>query len=95
MIIWRKRATRQFLSMLDWLTQEGYQKAADSLIVRTDEIAQKVHARPEIGKPSRTFKSVRSYRIDEHRRLYYSVKGKKLFVVAVLDGRQNPDRNPY
>lgn len=95
MIIWRERATRQMLEILKWLRTEGYQSAANNLVIRAHEIALKVSKNPEIGKPSIKRKTIRSYRIDDHRRLYYSSKGKKLFVVAIIDGRQNPSKNPY
>ena len=95
MIVWRKRAQIALGEMLDWLWGVGYHSAADVLLQNIDKTLTKLLKNPTIGRPSKRFKTIRSYKIDEHRRIFYSMKGKKLFVIQIFDSRQNPDRSMF
>ena len=95
MIIWRKKAKRQLDAMLSWLADEVSQQAAFNLLLKVRKTAEKVYKEPTIGKPSLKFKTIRSYRIDSNRRLFYSMKGRTLFVVEVFDSRQDPKKMKY
>ena len=94
-VFWRKQALSHVTEILDYYQKEFSVQAIDNLIAAIDDTVVKISKYPTIGQPSSKRKSVRSWIIKEHYRLFYTVKGKNLFVVAVYDMRQHTSKRKY
>ena len=94
-VVWNKRAVIKFDEIVEYLEEEVSQKAAIKFVQRLDDLIEKLNKHPEIGRRTRNKKTVRQYRIDKNRKLYYRKYGKKLLIVFIFDERQNPNSNPY
>ena len=95
LVIWRKRALKQVGEILDYYQNEFSLQAADNLVAAIEETVLKASKYPTIGQLSAKKKGVRSRIVKDHYRLYYTVKGKNLFVVAFYDMRQHPSKRKY
>jgi len=94
-IVWNKRAVRSFNEIVEYLLENVSEKAADTFVNRVDNLVDKINKYPEIGRRTKKKKTVRQYKIDKHRKLYYRKYGKKLLIVFIFDEKRNPDFNPY
>lgn len=94
-IVWNKRAVSKFNDIVEYLETEVGENAAMNFVIKLDNLIEKLNKYPEIGRRTRNKKTVRQYRIDKNKKLYYRKYGKKLIIVFIFDERQNPQDNPY
>lgn len=94
-ISWNKRAVQQLEQNVSYLEEEGATTAIRNLIVRIDELLDKLNRYPEIGRKSASFKTVRQFKLTKNINLYYRKKGKRIIVVYLFDNRMLPDKNLY
>ena len=94
-IVWNKRAVVHFNEIVDYLETEVSERSAMDFVIRLDDLIEKLNEYPEIGRKTRNYNTVRQYRIDKYKKLYYRKHGKKLIIVFIFDERQNPESNPY
>ena len=94
-VIWNKTASRQLDELLTYLHEEVSERAASRFLEKLYDRLDMLTRYPEAGRKSQKRKTVRFYRIDKHRQLYYRIHGRNLFVVFIFDTRQHPDKNRY
>ena len=94
-VVWNKRAIIKFEEIIEHLTEKGDDKSVTKFILQVDELIEKLNKYPEIGRRSKTKKTVRQYRVDKYRKMYYRKYGKKLIIVYFFDDRWNPKINPF
>lgn len=94
-VVWNKRALQKFDEIITYLEADVSEKAAIGFILKVDDLIHKLCKYPEIGRKTKKYKTVRQYKIDNFKRLYYRFSGKKLIIVYFFDDRQNPEINPY
>ncbi len=94
-VVWNKKAIRNFEKIVNYLEKEISETAAAKFIQKIDMLIEKVHKYPEIGRKASKTKTIRQYRIDKYRKMYYRKRGRKLTIVFIFDDRRNPDSNPY
>ncbi len=94
-VVWNKRAVAKFEEIVEYLENEVSEKAASKFVTKLDDLIEKLFKHPEIGRKTKKWKTVRQYRIDKYKKLYYRIHGQKLIVVFLSDDRQNPKFNPY
>lgn len=94
-VIWTKRAERNFDEIVDYLEEHASEKVAVKFIKNIDDLIEKLFKHPDIGRKVTKTKTIRHYRIDKHKRMYYRKHGKKLTIVFIFDDRRNPDDTPY
>jgi plasmid stabilization system protein ParE len=94
-IVWNKRAVQKFEEIIKYLEENASQKSTIKFVKEVNELIDKINKYPEIGRRTKTKKTVRQYKLDKHRNLYYKKSGKKLIIVYIFDTRQSPSSNPY
>lgn len=94
-VVWTKRAIIRFDEIVNYLEDEVSEESANKFVNNVYSLIDKLKKYPEIGRRSRRRKTVRQYRIDKYRKLYYRKYGKKLIIVYVFDDRWNPMTNPF
>lgn len=95
LIVWRKTALLQVGEILDFYQKEYSLQACENLVNAIETTVDKVYSHPTIGQPSAKKKYVRSWKVNEHYRLFYTVKAKQFIVLAFYDLRQNPTKRKY
>jgi len=94
-VVWNKRAIIRFDEIVNYLEEEVGEQSARNFVSNIYSLIEKLKNYPEIGRRSKKKKTVRQYRIDKYRKLYYRKYGKKLIIVYLFDDRWNPKTNPY
>lgn len=94
-IIWNKRATNKLTKIIDFLYEVASEKVVRQFVENVDEKISLIKKFPEIGRPSSKNKTIRFYRIDKHKLLYYRKKGNAIIIINIFDTRQNPNKNLY
>lgn len=94
-VVWNKRAVKKFDEIVDYLEENASQKSVIKFIEEVDELIGRINQYPEIGRRTTTKKTVRQYKIDKYRNLYYRISKNKLIIVYIFDSRQNPKSNLY
>ncbi len=94
-VVWNKRAIVKFEEIVEYLENEVSEAAAIKFVIKLDDLIEKLNKYPEIGRRTKNKKTVRQYRIDKFKKIYYKKSGRKLVIVFIFDERQNPKSNPY
>ncbi|MFN0036875.1 MAG: type II toxin-antitoxin system RelE/ParE family toxin [Saprospiraceae bacterium] len=74
---WRPKAFQELEETAQHLATEFSLQASENFLKRIADTIEKICKHPTIGMPSRKFKTIRSYKVDKYRRLYYRAIGKK------------------
>lgn len=94
-VVWNKRAVESFDAIIRFLEEQNNPKEIIEFIKKTDDLIEKINRYPEIGRRTKSKTTIRQYRIDKYRKLYYRKYGRKLIIVLVFDERRNPRNNPF
>ncbi len=94
-VIWNKRATHNFNEIVNYLEEHASEVAIIKFVKNADDLIEKLLKYPDIGKKAIKTKTIRYYKIDKNRRMYYRKHGRKLIIVFIFDERRNPELNPY
>ncbi len=94
-VTWKPKPLRQIREIESYFIRElgtfqAYDNFLDALYSRLTRIVE----HPESGRPT-GYKSVRYWRIDDHRCVFYRITKDKIIILLIWDTRQNPERNPF
>ncbi|MEM0992249.1 MAG: type II toxin-antitoxin system RelE/ParE family toxin [Bacteroidota bacterium] len=94
-IVWNKRAVASFDEIVEYLEENISEATAEKFVNDLYILIEKIDKYPEIGRKTKNRKTVRQYKIDKYRKLYYRKHGRKLIIIFLFDERRNPISNPY
>ena len=94
-IVWNKKAITSLDEILGHLEEYHSESAAEDFVRKVFALIEKLRRYPEIGRRTKIKKTVRQYKVDKSRKLYYRKYGRKLIIVHFFDERRNPKLNPY
>jgi|AntRauTorckE5430_2_1112549.scaffolds.fasta_scaffold14399_2 plasmid stabilization system protein ParE len=94
-VTWNKKALESLDEIVESLEEQYSLSTAEKFLTRVFESIEKLSRYPEIGRRTKRHKTVRQYKVDKNRKLYYRKYGKKLLIVFLFDERRNPSANPY
>jgi plasmid stabilization system protein ParE len=92
---WNKKAIQKLDDITDFLVESSSNKTVEKFVNNVFSKIEVIKIHPEIGRPTKRYKTVRMYKIDKYRNLYYRIHGSVLIIVYFFDTRQNPKQNPY
>lgn len=84
-IIWNKRAIDSVDEIIEYLDQHATPQQIGKFISKLDDTIQKLNKYPEIGRRTKNKKTVRQYKLDKNRNIYYRKYGNKLIIVLIFD----------
>jgi plasmid stabilization system protein ParE len=94
-VVWNKKALESLDKIVKHIEEHGSDSAARKFIEELLQLIEKLRQYPEIGRKTKKFKTVRQYRVDKRRKLYYRKYGRKLLIVFLFDEKRDPSANPY
>ena len=94
-IYWTEKAVQSFEIVIDYLEENASSKAKVNFIFQIEELIIKLKKYPGIGRKSKKYPTVRQYKIDKYRKLYYRAIGDTLVIILIFDSRQDPHKNKY
>lgn len=94
-IIVSRKFTKKVNSVYDYLCKEWSDKVADDFITKVEYFIEALAYRPGIGSKVNKQKNIRKIAITKHNKIYYKVGRKKVYIITLIDTRQNPKKNKY
>jgi len=86
-IIWNKRAVIHFDHTISYLAENWGQSVATRFVNQVYSSVEMLSELPELGAIQEPDKEIRAILITKHNRLFYRVKGTRLFILSFLDNR--------
>ena len=94
-IEWSDTAKRQYQQVIEHLKTEWSVKDAENFIEKVNKKLTLLSKFPGIGRRSNKRKRVRKHLLTRQNMLFYEIKKDTIFLLAIYDTRQNPDKIKY
>ena len=94
-IEWSKKAIRELSHTIKYLKSEVSLTSAERFVGLIKERIEQVEQYPTMGRKAPRHKTIRFVLVGKNHRLYYRVHGSILFITALFDTRQSPNKRPY
>ena len=94
-IEWSQKAIRELSNNINYLKREISLTSAERFAQLIRQRIEQVEKQPTMGRKTPNHKTVRFVLVGKNHRLYYRVHGSTLFITAIFDTRQDPNKRPY
>ena len=94
-VVWTVEFARDLDHLLEYLEEQDAASAIKKLLKEIDAAADRIAKYPGFGLASAKIENVFSVKILKHHRMYYKIDGDTLALVALIDLRRAPAKNPY
>ena len=94
-IEWSDKAIRSLNETIKYLKNEVSQASAERFVQLMHQRTVQIEKHPTAGRKAPNRKTVRFVLVGKNHRLYYRVHGSILYITALFDTRQNPNKSPY
>ncbi|MFN0035839.1 MAG: type II toxin-antitoxin system RelE/ParE family toxin [Saprospiraceae bacterium] len=94
-VIWTVEFASDLDNLLAYLEEQGAATAIKNILKRIREKSDQIAKYPESGQDSQKVENVRSVKIGKHHRMYYQIFDDTLALVAFIDLRRDPAKNPF
>ena len=91
-IIWHPEAREDFREVVDYLLETWSAEVAEKFTEQVDKAQELIRLQPNIGMRVGRLRSVRKVVIPPHHALYYSFLNESLWILNILDQRQQANR---
>lgn len=94
-VVWTVEFARDLDNLLEYLEEQGAATAIKKLLKEIDAAADRIAKYPGYGLTSTKVENVYSVKILKYYRMYYQIDGDTLALIALLNLRRDPAKNPY
>ena len=94
-IEWTQKAIHELSQTIKYLKSEVSMTSAERFTNLIQQRIEQVEKYPTMGRKAPNRKTVRFVLVGKNHRLYYRVHGSILYITALFDTRQAPDKRPY
>ncbi len=91
-IVWNKRASKQLADLQNYLQQEFGEKAAQTFTYRIFHFLELLVKYPQIGTLESPEKDIKGFLLHRHTTILYKQKEQTIYILALFDNRQNPQK---
>ena len=91
-VIWNKRASKQLGELQEYLEQEFGSNTVKIFTQRIFKFLELLTKYPQIGTLENKNEDLRGFLLHRHTTLLYKVKSDSIYILALFDNRQNPDK---
>ena len=91
-VIWNKRASKQLEELQEHLNLEFGNNTAKTFTQRLFKFLDLLVKYPHIGTLENKPEDIRGFLLHRHTTILYKVKQDTIFILALFDNRQNPDK---
>ena len=91
-IIWSPRSKRDYIKLIDYLTEEWGQRSSEKFKKRLQKRLHQISVNPMLYPESNAGMSVRRCVIAKQITLYYRLKLHKVELITFFDTRQHPSK---
>ncbi len=94
-IEWSQKAIRALNYNIMYLKNEVSFASAENFVKAIQQRIEQVEKHPTMGRKAPNRKTIRFVLVGKNYRLYYRLHGSTLYITALFDTRQTPDKRPY
>ena len=94
-IEWSQKAIRVLSHTIKYLKNEVSIASAERFAQLVQQRIEQVEKHPTMGRKVPNRRTIRFVLLGKNHRLYYRVHGSILYITAIFDTRQAPDKRPY
>ncbi len=94
-ISWSDIALEDYKSIIEYLVSEWSISVASDFEDIVNKKLRNLSLWPLTGIKSEKFPTVRSILFTTHNRLYYRITDLTIELLAIIDTRRNPEKNPF
>lgn len=91
-IIWNKRASKQLANLQDYLQKEFGENTAQAFTYQLFKFLELLVRFPQIGTLENAEKGIRGFLLHQHTTILYKHKEEVIYILALFDNRQSPDK---
>jgi len=91
-VIWNKRASKQLQQLQEYLEQEFGANTVKTFTGRLFKFLDLLVKYPHIGTLENKAEDIRGFLLHRHTTIIYKVKQDSVYILALFDNRQNPDK---
>ncbi|MEY4540973.1 MAG: hypothetical protein RLZZ306_2730 [Bacteroidota bacterium] len=89
-IVWSAKAEKQFIQLFNYLENYWSIDVAIRFTNDTDDVLETLQSMPFIGKASEQDDRIRMILITPKNSLYYLIEESTIYIISLVDNRQNP-----
>ena len=89
-VVWSAKAEKQFIQLFNYLEDYWSIDVAIHFTNDTDDVLETLQSMPFIGKASEQDNRIRMILITPKNSLYYLIEESTIYIIALVDNRQNP-----
>jgi plasmid stabilization system protein ParE len=94
-IIWSENSLQDYSVIIEYLISKWPPSVAMDFVDTVNKKLNNLSKLPLVGIRSDKDPSIRSLLLTSHNRLYYSISESKIELLAIIDTRSNPEKNPF
>ena len=91
-ITWHPEAKEDFREIVAYLMEAWSPEVAEKFTEQVDKTQELIRLQPGIGVRVGRLRSVRKVSIPPHHAMYYTFLNEAIWILNLLDQRQNPER---
>ena len=94
-IEWSQKAIKVLSATIKYLKLEVSFSSSEKFVQLIQHQINRIEKYPNIGRKVKNRKTLRFVLVGTNHRLYYRVNGTILYITAIFDTRQSPNKEPY
>jgi len=94
-IVWNRRASDSFDSIIQYLEQKWGDRVTKNFVIRAYQIIDFLAEYPEMGSLENHEKQIRGFVITKHNTLFYRIEADRIILLNFFDNRQHPSKKSY
>lgn len=91
-IIWNKLSIKQLSDLQSYLQEEFGEKPAQTFTYRVFKFLELLPRYPQLGSLENAEKGLRGFLLHKHTTILYKQEQEVIYILALFDNRQSPDR---
>lgn len=88
-IVWTKRSTNKFNTIIDFLEQEWGETVTRNFVKRAYDIVDLLARQPTMGTTENVDKNIKGFLLTRHNKLFYRVTETEIILLNFFDTRSN------
>lgn len=93
-LVWTEKAQQRIGEILEYIEREFGTKARQTFREKTQDFTRILMEFPEMGALEIKEKNLRGFQLTKQTRVFYRVKKNCLFILTLIDSRQDQKKKP-
>jgi addiction module RelE/StbE family toxin len=91
-VVWQPDAKEDFREIVSYLLDTWPSDVAEKFTEQIDKVQELIQNHPNIGMKVGRLRSIRKIAVPPYYSLYYTFLNNEIWILNILDNRQNPEK---